>query len=67
MHPERDEYSLVCDLGNGLEVLCTEYSFEDIKRKKQEYIDKTDIYPAIFRKRARKENRVYGKKSHSVA
>lgn len=69
MSTERDEYRLVCDLGdgNGLTVLCTEYSLADIKKAKQEYIDKTDIYPAIVRKKARKENRRYDKAAYRAS
>lgn len=69
MYPERDEYMLVYDYGkgNGFEVLCTEYSLADIKRAKQEYIEKYEIYPAIVRRKARKERKQYGKKPYSAA
>lgn len=69
MYPERDEYMLVYDYGkgNGFEVLCTEYSLADIKRAKQEYIEKHEIYPAIVRRKARKERKQYGKKPYSAA
>ena len=69
MYPERDEYRLMYDFGNGngLEVLCTEYSFADIRRAKQEYIEKEKIYPAIFRRKARKEPKQYAKKPYSAA
>ena len=69
MYPERDEYMLVYDYGqgNGFEVLCTEYSLPDIKRAKQEYIEKHEIYPAIVRKKARKENRRYDKAAYRAS
>lgn len=65
MSAEWDEYRLVYDFGhgNGLEVICTEYSLADIKRAKQWYIENTDIYPAIVRKRAGKEVKAHVKKS----
>ena len=67
MYPERDEYMLVYDYGEGkgFEVLCTEYSLSDIKMEKQRFIDKYDIYPAIVRRRAKKESKPYSRRARA--